>query len=169
MNRFQRFGIFFTEIDSSHSRIIYLFIKFLKICPSFMPNIRFGKKPNGISRLKNSDAEVDIFTETHLRKTVQLLVDIPFNSHVETSRMKLAGFFLSSTYSSGRKKRSHGVTDCFLNRSKRFMRSIGSAESIARLFVQFFFDFRKIIFGNNAIGIQNNQIIADTFSRAEIS
>ena len=69
MDDFQRFGIFFVEIDTCNTGVVHLLEEFLKIRTSFVVYPGIGKETALVSSLEYADTEIDVFAETHIGET----------------------------------------------------------------------------------------------------
>ena len=60
-----------------------------------------------VATLEDTQAEVDVLAETHLRKTTQLLVDLTPYAHVERTGIELVEFLLAAAYAAGGEETGH--------------------------------------------------------------
>lgn len=169
MYKFERFGILLIQVDAGNARIVHLLKELFQIRPPLMIHPCVGKETTGIARFENTDAEIDVFAEPHPGKTSQLPVDFSTNTHIKAAGIEFIHLLFPAADTACGKKRRHRIIDGFLDVGKRFVGAVGTAESIGRLTCQFPLHRFEESFGQNDIGIQNNQIIAATPLRSVIA
>src|SRR5574344_107919 len=101
MNCLQRFRIFLIKIDTCNARIMNLLEEFLEIGATFVPYPCFGEQTTHITGLENADAEIDIFSKTHVGESSQFLIYFPSHSHIKTAGIELVQLFLSPANATG--------------------------------------------------------------------
>ncbi len=83
------------------------------------------------SRFNHSDAELNVFAETHIGKSVGFIEYVAGNAHVKTTWMEGAPNAQGATAdASGSQKRRHTVADGLLHRGEGIVLSVGSAKGV---------------------------------------
>ena len=127
--------------------------------PPFMVDKSIWKKPATIAAFEDSGAQVDVLAITHRSKASQSFVNAFLDAKVETAGIEFVHFLLAATYAARGEKRGHRVVDGLLYGRERRMGAVGTTKGIARLSVQLFFDNFQVVFRNDDIGIQDDEIV----------
>ena len=83
MYELEALGIFLVEIDAGDTAVIYLSPEFAEVGAALMPYPCFREQTATAACLEDTDREIDVFTKTHVRKAIQLEINIPADAHVE--------------------------------------------------------------------------------------
>ena len=162
MYHLQRFRVFFIQINACDTGIVHLLEEFFQICTTFMPYPGFREQTTTVTSLKDTDTEINVFAKTHGRESSQCFVHLGTDSHIETTGIEFIHFLLAASYTSGGKKRSHGIINGLLYIRKRIMGTIRTSKRICRFPLEFCLHRGQIGFGQDTIRIQNQQILSAT-------
>ena len=160
MHELECLRVFVLKDDPCLARMFHLTEKRAELDASFMIYESLREKTTTVATLENPRAQVDVLTVTHGRKAFQGFVDASFDAQVETTRVELVHFFLSTTNATCGEKRGHRVVDGLLYGRERRMRPVGTAEGIARLTVEFGLYGLQVVFRHDDIGVQDDEVVA---------
>lgn len=117
------------QIDASNAAIVNLFEELLEIRSALMPDPCLGEKTTTCSTLVDTDTEVDVLTESHLRETTQLLIERPADTHIKGTGIELlVHLFLAAAYATGSEEGRHAVVNGFLHIGETVVGTVGTAE-----------------------------------------
>ena len=89
-----------------------------------------GNQAATTSGLEYPDTEIDVFAETHFRKTSQLAIYIGTYSHIETSGINLSISFPATNTSCSKESMVHGIIYRFLCSRERIVCTVWSSKSV---------------------------------------
>ena len=118
----------------------------------------------------DADAVLNVLAHAGDEEAARFLVHIPRQAHVERTRMELPAqrlFFAPDA--TRRKRRGHGVADGFLDGVEVGAGRIGAAVQVVTVTVQVGFHGLQVVRRNNAVGIENDEIIAAGAFKAEVA
>ena len=83
MHEFETLWIFLVEIDAGDATVVDLSPELAEVGAALMPYPCFREQTATAACLENADREIDVLTETHVGKAIQLEINIPADAHVE--------------------------------------------------------------------------------------
>ena len=160
MDQFQRVGVFLIEVDACDAAVEHLTPELTEVGAALVVNPCVGEQARLESRLDDANGEVDVFTETHLREAVELVVDLSTDAHVERAGIELVELFLSAANAACGEERRHGIGNGLLHGSERVGRAVGAAKGVAGLASQLIVDGLQVTLGKHHVGVENKHIVA---------
>ena len=129
MNKFHGPGMALLKVYARDTTIIYLTEEFLEVCTALMPHPCLWEELGLIACLHDTVGEVDVLTETHLRESSELKINVSAYAHIKGPWIELIQLCLTSTDTASGEERGHRVADGFLYWGKGVVGSIGTAEA----------------------------------------
>ena len=126
----------------------------------FVVDESLREKSAAASIFENSGTQVDIFSITHRSKASQGFIDTFLYTQIETAGIKLVHLPLAAAYTARGEKRGHRIVDGLLYGCKRRMRTVRTAKGIAGFLVKLLLDNSQVVFRNDDVRVQNNEILA---------
>ena len=158
MDQLQRFGVLLVEVDAGDARIVYLLEELLQVRAPLVVHPRIGEEAAAVSALEDADTEVDVLAEAHLRKSAQGQVDFAADAHVEAAGVELVHLLLAAADAAGGEERGHGVVDGLLDVAERWVCPVGASEGVGGCRLEFLFDGSQIVRGQDAVGVQYDEV-----------
>ena len=134
MHRFQGIAVTDIQINPAPAKGIGLLIEFIEGGSSFVINKGLGDEDGPVTGFIQPYAQVNILGYLESAETSHLLKASRKHPHVETPRLIFPHMLFPAPYPPCGKRRGHGIADGFLNRGKRLMGGIGTAENLGRIF-----------------------------------
>ena len=119
------------QIDAGNAAVMNLLEELLEVSPTLVPYPCLREQTASCAALVNTNAEIYILAEAHLRETTQLLVERPADAHIEGTGIELlVHLFLAAAYATGSEEGRHTIVNGLLHIGKTLVGTVGAAKSI---------------------------------------
>jgi len=115
----QRSRVCQMQVDAGNARVVYLFEELSEGRSPFVVDIRFGDECCLKTGFQETETKIDVLAKTHVAISANCMECFRGYPHVEAAGIKSVHRLLLSPDAAGRKKRGHGIINCFLYRCKR--------------------------------------------------
>ena len=143
------------EVDAGDAAVVDLLEKLAQIGAALVIHPRFGEEAAAIAAFEDAGGEIDVFAETHVRKTAERFVHLAAHAHVEGAGIEFVHSLFLSANTAGGEKGGHRVVDCLLHRGEGAVGAIRAAKSIAGGGEQFGIDGGQIPFRQEHVAVED--------------
>ena len=126
---------------------------------SFVEEKCLFDEPDCETRLADPQALVDVFADDVL-ESAHFFEHLFGKAHIEGSRKEFVDLFGAAADAARRHQGGHGVVDGQLRVGKVLFGAVGTSVAVHIVFIQFFLDNGDIVRGEDAVGIEEQEVVA---------
>ena len=131
MNQLQGAGMALHQVNAGNAAVMNLLEELLEVSPTLVPYPCLREQTASCAALVNTNAEIYILAEAHLRETAQLLIERPADTHIKGTGIELlVHLLLAATNTSCGKEGCHAVVDGFLHIGETVVSTVGAAKGV---------------------------------------